>query len=241
MADYKVITSDFVNLQISTSKNDISFNEKRFPKDITITNLKAKLELITGGSCNTMQLQAYTKDNKLLCSMDDDEACLGSFPLEDGMRIHVVDNFLMRSELEFENIPKFELSNDEYEKKDDTVKSFLMKNKLGKYSANFNKKKETAEEEEKNLIDQMTVGCRCKVSVQSAPDRLGTVMYTGRVEGLAGFWVGVKYDEPLGKNNGTLKDKKYFECPDKYGAFVKPQNVTTGDFPEEDYDLNEEL
>lgn len=49
----------------------------------------------------------------------------------------------------------------------------------------------------------MTVGARCKVSVQSAPDRLGTVMYTGIVEGLPGYWIGIKYDEPLGKNNGT--------------------------------------
>lgn len=40
MADIKVITSDFANLQISTSKMDISFGEKRFPKDLTISDLK---------------------------------------------------------------------------------------------------------------------------------------------------------------------------------------------------------
>lgn len=28
-------------------------------------------------------------------------------------------------------------------------------------------------------------------------------MYTGPIEGLAGYWVGVKYDEPLGKNDGS--------------------------------------
>lgn len=43
MADFKVVTSDFVNVQISTSKDDISFNEKRFPKDLTISDLKVCL------------------------------------------------------------------------------------------------------------------------------------------------------------------------------------------------------
>lgn len=40
MADIKVITSDFVNLHISTSKNEILFSEKRFPKDINVSDLK---------------------------------------------------------------------------------------------------------------------------------------------------------------------------------------------------------
>lgn len=42
MADYQVITPDFVNVMISTSKDDISFNEKRFPKSITTADLKVK-------------------------------------------------------------------------------------------------------------------------------------------------------------------------------------------------------
>lgn len=49
----------------------------------------------------------------------------------------------------------------------------------------------------------MVINSRCKVTVQNAPHRLGTVMYTGEVEGLGGIWIGVKYDEPLGKNDGS--------------------------------------
>jgi tubulin-folding cofactor B len=96
-------------------------------------------------------------------------------------------------------------------------------------------------EEEKKLAESTPIGSRCKVTVSNAPSRLGSVMYTGPVETLPGFWIGVKYDEPLGKNNGMFKGKTYFECPDNYGAFVKPQNVECGNFPEEDYDLNEEI
>lgn len=97
---------------------------------------KVKLELMTGGSCHTMQIEAYTKDNKFICKLENNNALLGSYPLEDGMRLHVIDQFQIRNELEFGSVPKYELSQEEYEQKSDSVRAFLQRNKLGKLLIN---------------------------------------------------------------------------------------------------------
>lgn len=157
---------------------------------------------MTGANCNTMQLQAYNKDNVLVCDLVNDEALLGSYPIDDGMRIHVVDNFVIRNELDFGNVEKLELSDEIYGQKSNTVRAYLMRNKLGKYNEENQKKKEQQVQEDKEAAEKLTVGSRCKVAIQGASSRLGTVMYTGFIEELGGYFVGVKYDEPLGKNDG---------------------------------------
>lgn len=51
--------------------------------------LKGKLELITGGNAQTMTLQVFDKNEKLVCNVNEEERLLGSYPIDDGMRLHV--------------------------------------------------------------------------------------------------------------------------------------------------------
>ncbi|KAA0062753.1 tubulin-folding cofactor B isoform X1 [Cucumis melo var. makuwa] len=69
----------------------------------------------------------------------------------------------------------------------------------------------------------MRVGDRCQVE---PGEKRGVVKFVGRAESLApGFWVGVQYDEPLGKNDGTVKGIHYFDCSPLHGAMVRPDKV----------------
>lgn len=244
MSSYSVITSDFVNVSITNSVQGSCCVERRFQKGITVDEFKGKLELLTGGNSVTMIIEVYDKNDKLICKLEEGQRLLGSYPIDDGMRIHVIDNFSSTTE-DLNRVKKFEISEEEYAKKTDTVKAFLEKNKLGKYNEEEMKKKieekKLEEEAEERLASLCKVGDRCEVSVPNQPRRKATILYIGKTEFKEGWWIGVKYDEPLGKNDGSVGDKRYFECPPKYGGFVKPTYVKVGDFPEEDFDLYEEI
>lgn len=245
MTDYTVVTGDTVNVYIS-SNITLFRSEKRLNKSMTIAELKSKLELITGGSSGNMKMDVFDKDDRLVCSLDDDNRLLGSYPVDDGNRLNVVDS--SKSKGEFENtagVEKFELSKDDYSKRGDTVQAYLKKNKLGKYNeeemAQLANEKAKNEEAERKLAEEggMVDGARCEVTVVGAGKRRGTIRFSGKVHFQPGWWVGVQYDEPTGKNDGSVGGKRYFTCPDKYGGFVKPVSVKVGDFPEEDLDLSD--
>ncbi|XP_015249212.1 PREDICTED: tubulin-folding cofactor B [Cyprinodon variegatus] len=238
-----VVTNPLVNVRITSSLSSFE-NRRRFNRGITIAELKGLLEMNVGVPASCMDLEIFSTTDVFLQKIDNDEALFGSYPVDDECRIHVTDRSGKTSELfDSSKVEKFELPDDAYEKRTESVRSFLKKQQLGRYNEEevARKKAELAnqEQEQKAAAEAISVGSRCKVEVPGQPTKLGTVMYVGTTEFKPGHWVGVKYDEPLGKHNGTVQGKQYFECQEKYGAFVKPLSVTVGDFPEEDYGLDE--
>lgn len=94
-----------------------------------------------------------------------------------------------------------------------------------------------------DLLPGLTVGGRVRL-LPEADARRGTVSYTGLVPEIPGIgaWVGVTLDEPTGKNDGSVKGKRYFQCGSNCGVFVRPERCEAGDFPvldEFDEDLEE--
>ncbi|XP_047450771.1 tubulin-folding cofactor B [Mugil cephalus] len=239
-----VVTSPFVNVRLTSTISGFEVLRK-FNRGITVAEMKGNLEMIVGAPASGMDLELYSASDKFLLNMDNNEALVGSYPVDDGCRIHVIDRSggQLGEFTDLSKVEKFELSDEAYEKKRDTVRSLMKEQRVGRFNEEemAKKKAEAAAREEKQKVaaDSISVGSRCQVQVPGQPTKLGTVMYVGTADFKPGHWVGVKYDEPQGKHNGTVEGKQYFQCEDKYGAFVKPLNVTVGDFPEEDYGLDE--
>ncbi|CAG8561290.1 7705_t:CDS:10 [Paraglomus occultum] len=68
----------------------------------------------------------------------------------------------------------------------------------------------------------LQVGARCEIN-----GSWGVIRFIGVTSFSSGKWVGVELDEPKGKNDGSVKGKKYFECKEKHGVFVRPSQLKT--------------
>uniref|UniRef100_A0A3B4YC22 Tubulin folding cofactor B n=1 Tax=Seriola lalandi dorsalis TaxID=1841481 RepID=A0A3B4YC22_SERLL len=227
-----IVTNPTVNVRLTSTI--ISFEtQRRFNRGISVAELKRtqqkshhhhfKIWLLTAVlPCNNNEMLKYLPMDYLV--IDRSGGQMGEFT-------------------DVSKVEKFELSDEAYDKKTDSARSFMKKQRVGRFNEEEVAKKKAdlaaREEEQKAAADAISVGSRCQVHVPGQPTKVGTVMYVGTADFKPGFWVGVKYDEPLGKHDGIVEGKRYFDCENKYGAFVKPLSVTVGDFPEEDYGLDE--
>ncbi|XKL63213.1 hypothetical protein PGB90_005577 [Kerria lacca] len=237
---YQIITPDFVEVSVATDGTKTSsLVVKKFQKDLTVWDLKQRLELITGRNANTMSITALSPEGELICKLVENYKLVGSYPLSNGVQLLVEDPMYEEADENEEDLDKrFQLSEEQYSNRRGTLKEFLKRNKLGKYNPEIIKEeRKRAEAKDNEIINTVKIGQRCEVNIPNQVAKRGVVMFKGNVKFTEGLWVGVKYDEPFGKNDGTVNGVKYFEAPPNYGAFVKPSYVKVGDYPEITCDL----
>lgn len=225
-----------------THSNLKSFNaDVRFSLQMSVEAVKEKLWKKCGTSINSMSLELYDDNGAKIAELSDNSRPFGFYSPLDGFRLHIVDldpssvtsgGWLEDTSL----VEKYKISDEAYEKRDGTFKKFKEKLAHQKPSCAGTK---VADNYMEDLCANIKVGDRCQVE---PGEKRGVVKYVGRAENLGpGFWVGVQYDEPLGKHDGLVKGTRYFNCPPNHGGMVRPDKVQVGDYPERDPFEEEEI
>ena len=188
--------------------------------------------------------------------LDDDSKMLGFYSVTSGMEIFVrdVDPHSISRNGALENtdlVDKYRMDDETYEARKGTVREWIKEQKAAdpnwkppkpNGTANFaNAKTAALPADVPTDADaaHVVLGGRCEVSPGA---RRGVVKFVGAVDGMPpGVWVGVHLDDPMGKNDGTIKGVPIFESAPNHGTFARPKNVACGDYPNELDDSDDEL
>ncbi|KAG5549736.1 hypothetical protein RHGRI_014886 [Rhododendron griersonianum] len=195
-------------------------------KFLTVEAVKEKMWKKCGTSVNSMGLELYDEMGAKVSELSDNSRPLGFYSPQDGYRLQVIDfdpssvtsgGWLEDTSL----VEKYKISEEAYDKLDGKYQTITWRNSV-----------------QKSRLVELN-GDRCQVE---PGEKRGVVKFVGQAEILGpGFWIGVQYDEPLGKHDGMVKGTRFFDCPPLHGAMVRPDKVQVGDYPERDPFEEEEI
>lgn len=244
---------DTVFLHVTHSHLKRQFLELRFSLSSTVHRVKEQLQVHTGTSVASMQLSLYGPQHssangpppsstnaagspeELLHAALDDARLLGFYSPLNGYRLHVIDSdptsaaasgWLDDTSL----VEKYVMADEDYDRRDDSARRF--KQQLFTARPDLAPQPGIPDDFMADIAATIKVNDRCEVDPGG---KRGTVAFTGTIDGLPnGFWVGVKFDEPVGVNDGSVGGKCIFQCEHGYGSFLRPDKVKVGDYPERD-------
>ncbi|KAF6831123.1 cell polarity protein alp11 [Colletotrichum plurivorum] len=217
-----------------------SSSERRITPSWSISQLRSKLEPITGIPPSSQRISLKTASASIpIEAPDEDSAQLTAFPLAPYAELHVVDTRPAGARPNFTDtsgVEKYVMPEEEYAKKTDSVLAWKKAQKLGRFDPDAPSLEQAKVAVLEQEIQQrgIAVGKRCRVGGDDS--RRGVVKYVGEVKeipGGLGPWIGIQLDEPVGKNDGSIGETRYWgeESTLKHGVFVRPERVDVGDWP----------
>ncbi|SCZ99276.1 BZ3500_MvSof-1268-A1-R1_Chr3-1g05919 [Microbotryum saponariae] len=246
-------------------------SERRFALDLTIADLKDKLERVSGisSSVQVLSLQRTAtgtghsgqvpQGQTVVAQLNEDHKTLAQYGAQEWMTIRVDSSDAhgkSQSSLFTDTslVEKFELTNQEYEARSgapfprgharDTVLAFKQRHQLGRFAPTVDSSHELVASQRTQLPVNLIPGARCEVALSDVLSRRGTVRFLGPTQfgpQDETVWVGIEWDEPVGKNDGSVDGVKYFEAKPLRASFVRPDKVTVGNFPEVDPFADDDL
>ncbi|EME85884.1 uncharacterized protein MYCFIDRAFT_210352 [Pseudocercospora fijiensis CIRAD86] len=220
-------------------RSENSSSERRVTPSWTITQLKARLEPVTGvpATCQTLTLTVASQPPQVIEAADEDTTQIARWPLQAYAELQVIDTRPPGARTNYNDVSavqKYEMSTSDYEQRTDSVLAWKKTNKLGRFDPDAPGIEQQKVDASFREVEQRNIkqGARCRL-LPDSDHRRGTVQYVGHVPeipGGIGAWVGVTLDEPTGKNDGSVKGKRYFECQPNFGVFVRPERIEVGDF-----------
>eukprot|EP01083_Nonionella_stella_P205725 748893_1 len=192
--------------------------EKSFDMNLTVGKFKEKLEMVVGTKPQNMILQHRNDNNEIICTLQPDDLQIGKFDLVKYSNIHVVDTDAKHGIVaqmhalqngQNVNVPKFEISEEEYKKRDNTFVKWKEKNLKDFYVKKAEDEKEQINKWDKQIKDEnIEIGNRCEIGANKMKHR-GKIVFIGETKfDKKGIWIGVQLDEPYGDSNGAVKGKK---------------------------------
>ncbi|OBA19547.1 hypothetical protein METBIDRAFT_79558 [Metschnikowia bicuspidata var. bicuspidata NRRL YB-4993] len=212
--------------------SDLTSAERKISPGWTLAYLKKRLEPTTGISAAFQLLQYYPDSNSnkftILTCANEEDTLLEQFAIVPYSRIHVEDtdpDSKLSQLFDETSEPGFQLSEEEYARRKDSVLQWKKDQQLGRYDPLFEQAQQAVH-----------LGDRCRV-INIEGERRGEVKFVGKISVLddgKSPWIGIEFDEPAGKNDGLIGDQRFFQAKPGHGSFVRPNKVEVGDFPELD-------
>uniref|UniRef100_A0A914C1M2 CAP-Gly domain-containing protein n=1 Tax=Acrobeloides nanus TaxID=290746 RepID=A0A914C1M2_9BILA len=213
-----------VHLTIISNITEFPY-EKSFPNSITLKEFKKRLVLIIGIDTADIYIELRDKENQFIKKLTDDNATLEDLDIKQGQTIYVESKNGAQTVVSNDDMTnRYVMDDHKYEQLNDSLRAF---------------KKKFVSSTNNQDASNLQLGQKCIIRLPGVSERVGTISFIGETHFKPGIWVGITYEEPFGKNDGSFEGKRYFTASPNYGSFVRPNNVYTIEEPNNTNEMEE--